>query len=132
MPTDIAFIQFANDRVLLIISQTGTIGGSVTLTAFDRTNLADLNTDSESSQAASVATLLGPRDDALLHVFATHLLDVVARVRGARKTELVLSLSLRRSNKDTTAAEAGDVGDVGAYAETLRALSDLVSGLAKA
>ncbi|KAJ3297083.1 hypothetical protein HDU79_004690 [Rhizoclosmatium sp. JEL0117] len=119
IPTDIVVTHFANEKVFVIVSQCGNIGGTIVEAKHDRSENKHNDAAAQGAFAttATLKTLLGARNDPLVHVYATHLLDVVSKDVG---TELVLSLALKSYTDDDYAKEG----------ERLRAIASIVKDLA--
>ncbi|KAJ3029768.1 UNVERIFIED_CONTAM: Proteasome assembly chaperone 3 [Siphonaria sp. JEL0065] len=119
--TDIVCTQFAGNRVFVIVSQCGNIGGTIIEAKHDRAENKASNEDQFAwATTASVKTLLGARNDPLTHVYASHLLDVVGEALGSGVgAELVLSLALKNLGEDQDEKEG----------DRLRAVADAVKAL---
>ncbi|KAI8835618.1 hypothetical protein BJ741DRAFT_607411 [Chytriomyces cf. hyalinus JEL632] len=126
--TDIVCTKYAGNRVFVVVSQCGNIGGTVILATHDRSERRQAEPDvseggKDEPANANIKTLLGSRNDPLVHVYGTHLLGVVSQATGRGVgTELLLTLALKGGANDADAdfEESGRV---------LKGIADAVAGL---
>ncbi|KAI8615601.1 hypothetical protein BC830DRAFT_1121822 [Chytriomyces sp. MP71] len=117
--TEIVCTRYAGGKAMVVVSQSGVIGGTMVIASVEGDGR-----DGKERQVA-VKTLLGARNDPLVHVWASHL---VACLGSVDVRELVLSIALKRAFGG--AGDGCDSEDVEAEdGTTLREVAETVVSL---
>ncbi|KAJ3189449.1 Proteasome assembly chaperone 3 [Gaertneriomyces sp. JEL0708] len=122
--TDVVYTDFA-DRMFLTITQFGKIGSLLEATVDTPTTALYMSQNTVSSAntnaapSISVRTLLGPRDEPLAHVYASHILSKIRAARPNETRPLLLGLALKRAS-----VEEVDENDTQVLAGVMKLLED--------
>ncbi|KAI9021942.1 hypothetical protein DFJ74DRAFT_706844 [Hyaloraphidium curvatum] len=124
---DVMVMEHA-DRFFVVVNEGIGAFGSIISARWDRPSSARFDAAEElvaESRTCDVRVVLGTPDDPLAHVYASRILDEMAKARPTDDRTLLLSLALRRSPAEP-GLDAPDASALGQARETLEEAVNLL------